>query len=81
MVTSIRKWGNSQGILLPKHLLRSLRWSEDEQITVAVQDGKLVIERTAPSEQPTIEELFSGWKGDPDPREVDWGEPAGKEIW
>lgn len=80
MNTAIRKWGNSQGVLLPKRLLNALRWSEDEEVSITVVEGRLVIERSRP-EKPTIEALFRDYDGDYSPAEVDWGAPAGKEVW
>ena len=29
----------------------------------------------------TIDELFDGYDGDYVTEEIDWGEPAGEEIW
>ena len=43
MTTTIQKWGNSQGVRIPKILLDTVKWAEDEQIVILVQDNKLVI--------------------------------------
>ena len=40
MTTTIQKWGNSQGIRIPKILLDTVKWAEDEQIVILVQDNK-----------------------------------------
>ena len=32
MTTTIQKWGNSQGIRIPKILLDSVQWTENEQM-------------------------------------------------
>lgn len=80
MTTSIQKWGNSQGIRIPKILLDTVKWSENEEITIIVDDGKLVIEK-AKKERKNIKELFEDFEGDYEPIDVDWGTPKGDEIW
>ena len=45
MTTSIQKWGNSQGVRIHKMLLDAVKWSENEEVTITVYDGKLIIEK------------------------------------
>lgn len=45
MTTMIQKWGNSQGVRIPKVILDSVNWSENEKIVIIVDNGKLVIEK------------------------------------
>ena len=45
MTTMIQKWGNSQGVRIPKVILDSVNWSENEKIVIIVENGKLVIEK------------------------------------
>ena len=80
MTTTIQKWGNSQGVRIPKVLLDSVKWSDNEQITIVVDNGKLIIEK-AKTKRKNIKELFADYKGDYKPIEVDWGDPEGEEIW
>ena len=80
MTTTIQKWGNSQGVRIPKMLLDSVNWSENEPIMIVVENGKLVIEK-AKSKRKNIKELFANYKGEYEPTEIDWGEPKGEEIW
>lgn len=79
MTTTIQKWGNSHGIRIPKILLDTVKWNENEQIIILVDDGKLVIEKA--KERKNIKELFADFKGEYEPVEMDWGEPTGDEIW
>lgn len=81
MTTTIQKWGNSQGVRIPKILLDSVNWSENEKIVIIVNNGKLVIEKANEHKRKTIKELFENYNGDYEPTEVDWGEPKGEEIW
>lgn len=80
MTTSIQKWGNSQGVRIPKMLLDAVKWSENEKVTITVYDGKLIIEK-AKKEKESIMELFENYEGEYTPEEVDWGKPEGKEVW
>ena len=81
MTTTIQKWGNSQGIRIPKMLLDSVNWSENEQITIKVDNGKLIIEKTKDRKRKNIKELFKNYKRNYEPEKIDWGEPKGEEIW
>lgn len=80
MITSIQKWGNSQGVRIPKMLLDAVKWSENEEVTITVYDGKLIIEK-AKKEKESIMELFENYEEEYTPEEVDWGKPEGKEVW
>ena len=45
MTTTIQKWGNSQGVRIPKILLDSINWSENEEVSINIEEDKLVIEK------------------------------------
>ena len=45
MTTTIQKWGNSQGIRIPKFLLDAVQWSEDEQLVLSADKNKIIIEK------------------------------------
>lgn len=79
MTTTIQKWGNSQGIRIPKYLLDAVQWTENEQISVSVENNKIIIKKI--ESQKTIKELFDDFQGDYEPVEIDWGNPMGNEIW
>ena len=81
MTTIIQKWGNSQGIRIPKILLDSVNWEVNEQIVILVEDDKLIIEKAKDKKRKNIKELFEDFKGEYEPIEIDWGEPKGGEIW
>ena len=82
MTTMIQKWGNSQGVRIPKVILDSVNWSENEKIVLIVDNGKLVIEKAKEEhKRKNIKELFKDYKEDYTPVEIDWGKPEGDEIW
>ena len=43
MTTTIQKWGNSQGIRIPKFLLDAVQWSDDEQLVLSADKNKIII--------------------------------------
>ena len=79
MITTIQKWGNSQGIRIPKFLLELVEWCENEEVAVKAEEGKLIIERV--EKRKNIKELFEGFEGEYESVEIDWGKPEGEEIW
>lgn len=80
MTTTIQKWGNSQGIRIPKMILDAVNWSENEQIMIVVDNGKIIMEK-AKARRKNIKELFENYNEEYEPAEIDWGEPKGGEIW
>ncbi|MGN0638978.1 MAG: AbrB/MazE/SpoVT family DNA-binding domain-containing protein [Huintestinicola sp.] len=79
MTTTIQKWGNSQGIRIPKIILDTVHWNDNEELTLIVKGNEVVIKKA--NERKGIKELFEGFDGEYIPEEIDWGEPVGKEIW
>ena len=79
MITTIQKWGNSQGIRIPKFLLEYVKWKENEQIAVKAENGKLIIEKA--ETRKNIKELFEDFNEEYEAIEMDWGESVGDEIW
>ena len=82
MVTKIQKWGNSQGLRLPKQVLEDARIAVGDDVNVTARDGMIVI---APARRvrgkQSLKELVSRIPENYEPGEVNWGEPVGKEVW
>ncbi len=78
---ALQKWGNSQGIRLPKRILQELKWKVNDELILYQQDDKLVIEPSHPRKRKSIKELFKNYTGTYQSQEIDWGEPVGNEIW
>lgn len=87
METNIKKWGNSQGILLSKKLLNSVGITDpiNHPVDVDVEDDKIIIHKI--DSKLTIKDLFKNFdrekyfKENSGNREIDWGEPVGREVW
>ena len=56
MTTTIQKWGNSQGVRIPKAILDTVEWKENEKITIFIDNGKIVMEK-AKLKRKNIKEL------------------------
>ncbi len=80
MITSIKKWGNSQGLRFSKDILDAIGISVDDEVNVEVEDHKIVISK-AKNTKVNLKELFKTYDGDYVTEEVDWGTHQGDEIW
>jgi antitoxin MazE len=86
MTTSIVKWGNSQGIRLPKVFLQNINISEHDKVDVFLENDKIIIKKMYSKKHLTIkeriEEYYSkGNKNIKKQEEIDWGISVGKEVW
>ncbi|MBP1544973.1 MAG: AbrB/MazE/SpoVT family DNA-binding domain-containing protein [Oscillospiraceae bacterium] len=79
MTATIQKWGNSQGIRIPKIILDSVNWSENEKVTISVNDDAIIIRKS--DERRSIAALFDGFDGEYITEEIDWGQSVGEEVW
>lgn len=79
MLVTIQKWGNSQGIRIPKKILDSLNLKENEVVDINEANGDIIIKR-AVKQYSTLDELFEGYDGEYKCEEYDFGEDVGKEI-
>ena len=78
MISIMQKWCSSQGIRIPKFLLDTVQWSEDELLVISADKNRIIIEKAEPRKN--IMELFADFDGDYVPVEIDWGEPVGDEV-
>jgi antitoxin component of MazEF toxin-antitoxin module len=56
MQTSIRKWGNSAGAIIPAAILKKAGFELDDKVDVDVIDGRVVLSHVTPSY--TLEQLL-----------------------
>ena len=80
LAATISKWGNGQGIRLPKTLMELLEWENNDKLEIIVEKGNKRI-RKAERKRKSIQELFANYKGEYKNQEINWGEPQGEEIW
>ena len=78
---TIGKWGNAQGIRLPKAICDILGIGVGDQVSLSVEDNKIII---APAEErhTIAARKARDWDGVVlKQSEIDWGNPVGKEMW
>lgn len=82
MLATVQKWGDSQGLQLPRDVLADVGIQVGDQVTVAAQGGLIVI---APSRSKRgkyrLEDLVARIPDNYRPQEVNWGVAEGKEAW
>jgi len=83
MVTTMSKWGNSLSVRIPMAFIRELKLSENSNIDVSVEDGKLVIVPVKANVRKKIEDRFADFErsGGIIESEAEWGNRAGDEVW
>ncbi len=76
--TTIARWGNSNGVRLPRRLLDEAGLHEDQPVELAAVEGTIVIR---PLLRPqTLDELFTYYEGDYQPQEVAWGDARAEKV-
>ena len=83
MMTTIQKWGNSQGVRLPKSVLEALFLQENDLVELAIENNLITIKKATRKRRAkkSLEERFLDYAGDYQCVEYDWGKPVGKEVW
>ena len=81
MQATIQKWGNSQGIRIPKAFLEALGMMENDLVELNRVDDNIVITKVKEKKELTLEEIFKDYDGEYAAEEFDGGPPVGKEVW
>lgn len=80
MSTTVQKWGNSLGIRIPKIYANKLKIKRGDLVNIEVEDEKLVI-KPEHGKKHGLKDLVSKINDDNVHNAIDFGTPAGKEIW
>ena len=80
MITSIQKWGNSQGVRLSKNILNIAGFPETGAVKIVAEPNRIVIQKVDKRKHKNLQELFESFNGDYQCTEWDTGSPAGREI-
>jgi antitoxin MazE len=80
MHVRVQKWRNSLAVRIPKPLAKDAEVTEGTVLNLAVSEGKVV---ATPVEQKklSLKQLLAKVNKKNLHREVDFGRPAGREIW
>lgn len=82
MITKVQRWGNSQGLRLPKEVLHQARINIGDEVRITIEDGGIMLvpaRRVRGKHQ--LEDLVSRIPPGYQPEEVDWGASVGGEAW
>ena len=77
--TTIRKWGNSRAIRLPKMLLEKAKLKNNDELEIKVGDGNILI--IPVKKHKRLAGRLAEYKGDYQCGEWDTGKAKGKEVW
>ena len=87
MQTMIVKWGNSQGIRIPKAFLQNINISDNDPVDVVLENEKIIIKKASAKKHKTTKERLLAFYGEDFEqnrmirKEVDWGRSSGDEAW
>lgn len=79
MIATIKKWGNSQGIRLPKDLLETVSLRENDQVEITIENECILIKPLIKRHK-SLEARVAEYSGDYSCSEWDTGEKKGKEV-
>jgi antitoxin MazE len=82
VITTVQKWGNSQGLRLSREILQAARIELGDKVEVMLRDDVIVItpvrrRRGSHTLKDLIARIPEGYRAD----EVAWGPIAGEEEW
>ncbi len=80
MQAVIKKWGNSPALRLSSAIMKSAKLNVDQEVTIHIQRGKIVIEPSAQSEF-VLDDLIAQINKKNLHAEADFGSPVGREVW
>lgn len=80
MITTIRKWGNSLGLRIPKNLAEDVQIKEGSSVQLSVRKGRLVVTPLKGKEY-SLEELVADIKPSNLHEEQEFGAHTGREVW
>ena len=81
MPTKIQRWGNSQGLRIPKEVLAEARIEVGDEVDVRAVDGRLVVTPVRfVRGKLALADLVAAIPAGTQVPEVDWGAPEGDEV-
>jgi antitoxin component of MazEF toxin-antitoxin module len=87
MKTAIVKWGNNHGVQIPKSFLKNINIQENDMVDVTLKNETIIIKKIEGKEHKTTRERLTEFYGEEfeqksiSQKEIDWGNPVGREIW
>lgn len=80
MAAKVQRWGNSQGLRLPKHVLETADIAVGDDVEVIPQEGQIIIKKVS-KRKFDLAEMVSRMPRNYKVREQSFGKPVGREEW
>lgn len=80
MRTVVKKWGNSASVRIPAAVMNAARLELNETVDVREEAGRIVIEPVRLKDY-ALDDLLKQITRKNLHHEVEFGPPAGKEVW
>ena len=88
MYATIQKWGNSNGLRIPKIFLDTLGIKENDQVELEQTEDSILIRKAVLKKHRTLEDRLTTFYGVPlqeiqpmEAEEFEWGKTEGDEEW
>ena len=75
---TIQRWGNSQGIRIPKGALAASHIGENDAVEIIAEKNTITLRKV--NRPKSLDELFAGYHGDYQPVAFDTGADVGLEV-
>ena len=81
MTSTIKRWGNSAAVRIPRHVLDKANLKEGTDVEIILEkEGEITLR--AIRKRKSIQELFADYdEVFYQTEEIDWGKPQGEEVW
>lgn len=76
---TLKNWGNSMGIRIPKSILQELDLNVDDILNISVCDDSIVLRKSF--RHKSFEERLAEYDGQITTIDFDWGNPVGGELF
>ena len=74
----LQKWGNSDGIRIPKTFLKTLNLKTNDRVDMKCENDKIIISK---SREMLLEERFQKYNGKNLAKDFTWDDARGNELW
>jgi antitoxin MazE len=80
MKATVKKWGNSASVRIPAAVMQAAKLTLDQPVDIREEAGRVVIEAVKPLAY-DLDSLLAEMTPENLHQPVDFGQPAGKEVW
>lgn len=80
MEARLQKWGNSDGVRIPKKILKTLNLKINDILTLEQAEDKIIISKRVDNKV-SLREKFKEYKGKNWAKDFSLDDALGKEIW